>query len=51
MDVQLLYEVQGSPWGGVNSFFRNLKKYAKDDNRIHLVNSPHDADIILTVGN
>ena len=51
MDVQLLYEVQGSPWGGVNSFFRNLKKYAEDDNRIHLVNSSHEADIILTAGN
>ena len=51
MDVQLLYEAQGSPWGGVNSFFRNLKKYAKDDNRIDLVNSPQEADIILTAGN
>jgi len=51
MDVQLLYEVQGSPWGGVNSFFRNLKKYAKNDSRIHLVNSFHEADIILTAGN
>ena len=51
MNVQLLYEVQGSPWGGVNSFFRNLKKYAKDDKRIHLVNYPNNADIILTAGN
>jgi len=51
MDVQLLYEVQGSPWGGVNSFFRNFKEYAKDDNRIHLVNSSDEADIILTAGN
>ena len=51
MNIQLLYEVQQSPWGGVNSFFRNFKKYATRDDRIALVDSPCKADIILTSGN
>jgi glycosyltransferase involved in cell wall biosynthesis len=51
MNIQLLYEVQERPWGGVNSFFRNFRKYATQEDRITLVDSPSRADIILTVGN
>ena len=51
MNIQLLYGAQKSPWGGVNSFFRNFQKYASQDDRIALVDSPRKADIILTAGN
>ena len=51
MNIQLLYGAQQSPWGGVNSFFRNFQKYAARDDRIALVDSPCKADIILTAGN
>ncbi len=51
MNIKLLYDVQDSPWGGVNSFFRNFGKYAAKDRRVTLVDSSSRADIILTVGN
>lgn len=51
MNIQLLYEVQERPWGGVNSFFRNFRKYATQKDQVTLVDSPSRADIILTVGN
>ena len=51
MNIQLLYGAQQSPWGGVNSFFRNFRKYAARDDRIALVDSSRKADIILTAGN
>ena len=46
----LMYEITDRPWGGVNTFFKNFKRYTYFDDRIELVNNYSKADIFLSVG-
>lgn len=48
--VGLLYYTTDRPWGGVNTFFRNFKRYISLDGGIELVNQFAKADILLSVG-
>ena len=50
MKLGILYESTSGPWGGVNSFFRNFKRYAARDNRIELKEDVREASIIITDG-
>jgi len=48
--LSLLYKTTDRPWGGVNTFFRNFRRYANYDDRIELVHHHSKADILLSVG-
>ncbi len=50
INIGILYETTSQPWGGVNSFFRNFKKYSEVDKRVKISNKFSEADVILTVG-
>ena len=50
MKLGILYETSSGPWGGVNTFFRNFKRYATRDNRVELEEDVRQARIIITDG-
>ena len=50
MRVGLLYKTVNKPYGGVNTFFDNFKKYAQRTNEINVMQDLKDVEIILTVG-
>ena len=50
LKLSLLYKTTDKPWGGVNTFFRNFKRYACLDDRIELVNDYSKADVLLSAG-
>jgi len=37
MKIKIHYEATDGPWGGINSFFRNLKKYIQSRSDLTLV--------------
>lgn len=50
MKLGLLYETTSNPWGGVNTFFRNFKRYAGRDHQVELNEDLRQAQIIITDG-
>lgn len=48
--LYVLYQATDRPWGGSNSFFRNLIAFGRRNQKIKLVSSSQDADVILTSG-
>lgn len=51
MRICPLYEVSHSPWGGVNSFFRNMIQALAQGSGARLETDPSRADVILSAGN
>lgn len=47
MNVFVDYTVTPDPWGGINTFFKNFKKYATEMPGITLVGNYERADVIL----
>lgn len=47
MNVFVDYNVTFSPWGGINTFFKNFKKYASEIPGINLVDRYEKVDVIL----
>jgi len=47
MKVFVDYTVTSDPWGGINTFFKNFKKYAAEMEGVTLVNIPERAEAIL----
>lgn len=50
MRVGLLYKTVNKPYGGVNTFFDNFKKYAERTNEIEIMQDSKETEVFLTVG-
>ena len=50
MRVGLLYKPMDRPWGGVNSFFRNFKRFGERSHGIEITADLKNADVVLSPG-
>lgn len=50
MKITLLYETTDTPWGGINTFFRNFTDYAQEGGELELTSDYRKADLILSAG-
>lgn len=50
MKIGAFYNIVDRPWGGINTFFRNFVRTAKESRKVELVEDLADADLILSAG-